>query len=87
MSAVAPPVSHDVRTIRELIARHKRWDYIFGVIGIIALMIGVLTLHRAVRRHGDRRHSAPAAGVLHQLPVAPAGEGGDPVGLGRDRRW
>ncbi len=43
MSAVAPPVSHDVRTIREIIARHKRWDYIFGVIGIIALMIGVLT--------------------------------------------
>jgi len=43
MSAVAPPVSHDVRTIREIIARHKRWDYLFGVIGIIALMIGVLT--------------------------------------------
>ena len=42
MSAVAPPVSHDVRTIREIIARHKRWDYLFGVIGIIALMIGVL---------------------------------------------
>jgi phosphate transport system permease protein len=43
MSAVAPPLSQDVRTIREIIARHKRWDYIFGVIGIIALMIGVLT--------------------------------------------
>jgi phosphate transport system permease protein len=43
MSAVAPPVSHDVRAIREIIARHKRWDYVFGVIGIIALMIGVLT--------------------------------------------
>jgi phosphate transport system permease protein len=43
MSAVAPPVSQDVRTIREIIAKHKRWDYIFGVIGILALMIGVLT--------------------------------------------
>jgi phosphate transport system permease protein len=43
MWAVAPPVSKDVRTIREIIARHKRWDYIFGVIGIVALMIGVLT--------------------------------------------
>ena len=43
MSAVAPPVSQDVRTIREIIARHKRWDYLFGVIGILALMIGVLT--------------------------------------------
>jgi phosphate transport system permease protein len=43
MSAVAPPVSEDVRSIREIIARHKRWDYLFGVIGIVALMIGVLT--------------------------------------------
>jgi phosphate transport system permease protein len=43
MSAVVPPVSQDVRTIREIIAKHKRWDYVFGVIGIIALMIGVLT--------------------------------------------
>ena len=43
MSAVAPPVSQDVRTIREIIAKHKRWDYVFGVIGILALMIGVLT--------------------------------------------
>jgi phosphate transport system permease protein len=43
MSAVAPPISQDVRTIREIIARHKRWDYIFGVIGIVAMMIGVLT--------------------------------------------
>jgi phosphate transport system permease protein len=43
MAAVAPPISQDVRTIREIIARHKRWDYIFGVIGIVALMIGVLT--------------------------------------------
>jgi len=43
VSAVAPPLSRDVRTIREIISRHKRWDYIFGVIGIIALMIGVLT--------------------------------------------
>ncbi len=43
MSAVAPPLSQDVRAIREIIARHKRWDFIFGVIGVVALMIGVLT--------------------------------------------
>src|SRR3989304_5480275 len=43
MAAVAPPVLHDVRTIREIIARHKRWDYIFGVLGLLALMVGVLT--------------------------------------------
>jgi phosphate transport system permease protein len=29
--------------IRELIAAHKRWDAIFGVIGVLALMLGVLT--------------------------------------------
>jgi phosphate transport system permease protein len=43
MSAVAPPLAQNVRTIREIIARHKRWDFIFGVIGVLALMIGVLT--------------------------------------------
>ncbi len=43
MSAVAPPLAQDVRTIREIIARHKRWDFIFGVIGVVALMVGVLT--------------------------------------------
>ena len=29
--------------IRELIAAHKRWDAIFGVVGVLALMLGVLT--------------------------------------------
>jgi phosphate transport system permease protein len=43
MAAVAPPVSQDVRTIREIISRHKRWDYLFGLLGLVALMIGVLT--------------------------------------------
>jgi len=32
-----------VQEIRALIARHKRWDVIFGIIGLISLMIGVLT--------------------------------------------
>jgi phosphate transport system permease protein len=43
MAVVAPPVSHDVRSIREIIARHKRWDFAFGIVGLVALMIGVLT--------------------------------------------
>jgi phosphate transport system permease protein len=45
MAAVAPPVSqhHDARAIREIIAKHKRRDFVFGVVGIVALMIGVLT--------------------------------------------
>ena len=33
----------DLQAIRALIARAKRWDAFFGVIGILALMVGVLT--------------------------------------------
>lgn len=32
-----------VREIRALITSHKRWDIAFGVIGLLALMVGVLT--------------------------------------------
>jgi phosphate transport system permease protein len=33
----------DLQAIRVLIARAKRWDAFFGVLGILALMVGVLT--------------------------------------------
>ena len=33
----------NVQEIRALIARHKRWDLIFALIGVMALMVGVLT--------------------------------------------
>ncbi len=33
----------DVRKIRALIASHKRWDLIFSMLGLLALMVGVLT--------------------------------------------
>jgi phosphate transport system permease protein len=32
-----------VAEIRQLITRHKRWDLIFAIIGVMALMVGVLT--------------------------------------------
>ena len=32
-----------VEEVRALIARHKRWDMIFGLLGLVALMVGVLT--------------------------------------------
>ena len=32
-----------VREIRALIAAHKRWDTVFAIVGLMALMIGVLT--------------------------------------------
>lgn len=34
----------DIQAIRAIIARHKRWDMLFGLLGLLALMIGVLTL-------------------------------------------
>ncbi|MEK6593843.1 MAG: phosphate ABC transporter permease PstA [Pseudomonadota bacterium] len=32
-----------VQELRALIASHKRWDIFFGIIGLLALMVGVLT--------------------------------------------
>ncbi|KAB2840365.1 MAG: phosphate ABC transporter permease PstA [Burkholderiales bacterium] len=36
-------IRQDVAEIRTLIARHKRWDVIFGLIGLLCLAIGLLT--------------------------------------------
>jgi phosphate transport system permease protein len=35
--------ARDLAAIRALIARHKRWDRVFAVCGVLALMTGVLT--------------------------------------------
>ena len=35
--------ARDVTAIRALIASHKRWDHVFAICGLVALMIGVLT--------------------------------------------
>jgi phosphate transport system permease protein len=35
--------ARNLEEIRALIAAHKRWDMIFGVVGVLALMVGVLT--------------------------------------------
>jgi len=35
--------ARDRREIRALIASHKRWDLCFGLLGLLALMVGVLT--------------------------------------------
>lgn len=34
----------DIQAIRAIITRHKRWDMLFGLLGVLALMVGVLTL-------------------------------------------
>jgi phosphate transport system permease protein len=31
-------------SLRALIRKHKRWDALFGVVGVLALMVGILTL-------------------------------------------
>ena len=33
----------ELQALRTMIVAHKRWDYLFGVLGILALMIGVMT--------------------------------------------
>ncbi len=38
------PARLDPEQIRALIRKHKRWDAIFGALGVISLMIGILTL-------------------------------------------
>jgi phosphate transport system permease protein len=40
----AQPLQERARELRTLIRRHKRWDALFGVLGLICLMIGILTL-------------------------------------------
>jgi phosphate transport system permease protein len=35
--------ARDLGTMRALIASHKRWDRLFGLCGLLALMVGVLT--------------------------------------------
>lgn len=34
----------DLAAIRAMIVRHKRWDILFGLVGVLALMTGLLTL-------------------------------------------
>jgi phosphate transport system permease protein len=36
--------ANKVATIRAMIARHKRWDVIFSMIGLAAMLLGVITL-------------------------------------------
>jgi phosphate transport system permease protein len=35
--------ARELKTIRDLIAKHKRWDLIFAGVGVVCMMIGVLT--------------------------------------------
>ncbi|ANA40769.1 MULTISPECIES: phosphate ABC transporter permease PstA [Geobacter] len=37
-------MQQSVTEIRRLIARHKFWDYVFAIVGLICLLVGILTL-------------------------------------------
>jgi len=39
-----PDTANQVSAIRAMIARHKRWDIIFSMIGLAAMLLGVITL-------------------------------------------
>jgi phosphate transport system permease protein len=39
-----PDLAQRTASLRALIRRHKRWDALFGVVGVLALMLGILTL-------------------------------------------
>ncbi len=41
MSALPDP---KIEELRALIGRHKRWDQIFAIVGLLAMMVGVVTL-------------------------------------------
>ena len=37
-------LANDIQALRALIARHKRYDILFGIIGLLATLVGVITL-------------------------------------------
>ncbi len=39
-----PNLSSRAVELRAIIRKHKRWDFIFGVLGLLAMMVGILTL-------------------------------------------
>ena len=41
---LAPPATERTEAIRALIREHKRWDRLFALAGVLALMVGILTL-------------------------------------------
>lgn len=38
------PSRYDAASMRALIRRHKRWDLLFGLLGLLSLAVGILTL-------------------------------------------
>jgi phosphate transport system permease protein len=43
-SIAAAPLAERTAAIRAMIRVHKRWDHLFGLLGLLAMMVGILTL-------------------------------------------
>jgi phosphate transport system permease protein len=66
----------DLQAIRVLIARAKRWDAFFGVIGILALMVGVLTFMALFADMAIQGMGRIDADFFTHFPSRRAGEAG-----------
>jgi len=72
----------DIRQVRAVIARGRRWDLIFAVCGVLALMLGVLTFVTLFMENGGRRSASAEHRFLHVVSIAQGGECRHPVRLG-----
>jgi len=65
-----------LQAIRKLIVRHKRWDMVFAVIGVIALMVGVLTFAALFVEMAIKGIGRLDWGFFANFPSRRAGEAG-----------
>ena len=72
-----------VREIRALIAAHKRWDLVFAMIGLLALMVGVLTFVALFGQMVIEGAPRLSWDFFTHFPVPQARSGGHTLGLGR----
>ena len=80
MSAVLSPRRE---VLRAIIRRHKRWDAVFGVLGLLAMMVGVLTLAALFTNMAVDGIPRLTRRLLHVISVAPRRAGRNSLGLGR----
>jgi len=69
--------------LRAIIRSHKRWDIIFGVVGLLAMSVGILTLAALFLQMVIDGFPRLTADFFHQFPLTARRPVGHPVGLGR----
>ena len=78
-----PPCPSRTRELRAIIRSHKRWDVIFGVLGLLAMMVGILTLAALFIDMAIDGVPRLTGDFFTSFPSRRAGAGRHPVGLGR----